>query len=313
MKLINLLARLPQSVVMTLALFLCIVVGVLDGMIGTDYSLVPFYLVPVILAAWFVGRKAGYLLSCASTLAWLVAEMAGGHYYQFEFAMYWNDFMELLLFLLTALVVSALKGALELANGMARTDHLTGLPNRRQYYEFVTGEMRRNHRYNQPFTVAYIDIDNFKTINDTRGHAEGDNLLRQVAAIIAATIRKTDTVARLGGDEFALLLPETDEDTAVTVAAKVRQQLKEYVERSWTVSFSMGMVTYLKSPTTIDEVIGRADRLMYEVKEMSKDALRREVVGEWTSPVVEAVNLIDHLSSRLSSGLVFLANSSSRT
>jgi diguanylate cyclase (GGDEF)-like protein len=298
---------------MTLALFLCIGVGVLDGISGPDYSLVPFYLAPVILAAWFVGRREGYLLSCASTLAWLAAEMTGRHYNQFEFAMYWNDFMELLLFLLTALVVSALKGALEQANRMARTDHLTGLPNRRQFYEFVTGEMRRNHRYNQPFTVAYLDIDNFKTVNDSRGHAEGDNLLRQVATCIAATIRKTDTVARLGGDEFALLFPETDGETALTVAAKVRQQLKKDVEPCWTISFSMGMVTYLKSPAAIDQVIGRADRLMYEVKEMSKDALRREVVGEWTSPVVEAVNLIDHLSSRQSSGLVFLANSSSRT
>lgn len=280
MKLVDLLARLPRSVVTALALLLCVVVGVADGISGPDYSLVPFYLVPVILASWYVGRKAGYLLSCASAMAWLMAEMTGRHYYRLDFALYWNDFMELLLFLLTALVVSALKGALERENGMARTDHLTDLPNRRHYYELVAGEMRRNHRYDEPFTVAYLDIDNFKTVNDTMGHAEGDKLLRQVAAIIAAAIRETDTVARLGGDEFALLLPETAGESALSVAAKVRQQLKKDVESRWPVSFSMGLVTYLKSPATIDEVIGRADRLMYEVKEESKDALRREVVGE---------------------------------
>jgi diguanylate cyclase (GGDEF)-like protein len=192
---------------------------------------------------------------------------------------YWNDFMELLLFLLTALVVSALKGAFEREKAIAHTDHLTGLPNRRHYYEIVTAEMRRNHRYDEPFTVAYLDIDHFKNVNDTMGHAEGDKLLRQVATVIAAAIRETDTVARLGGDEFALLLPETAGDSALSVAAKVRQRLGSDVESRWPVSFSMGLVTYLKSPATIDEVIGRADRLMYQVKDGSKDGLRREVVG----------------------------------
>lgn len=280
MKLIDLLARVPRSVVTALALLLCVVVGVVDGINGPDYSLVPFYLIPVVLAAWFVGRRAGYLISCASALAWLIAEMTGRHYYRLDFALYWNYFMKLLLFLLTALVVSALKGALERENGMARTDHLTDLPNRRHYYELVAGEMRRNHRYDEPFTVVYLDIDDFKTVDDTMGHEEGDKLLRRVATIIAAAIRETDTVARLGGDEFALLLPETAEESALTVAAKVRQQLKMDVESRWPVTFSMGLVTYLKSPATIDEVIGRAGRLMYEVKEVSKDALRREVVGE---------------------------------
>jgi len=278
--LVDFLARQPRSVVTALAVVLCIVVGVLDGLSGPDYSLVPFYLVPVVLAAWFVGRRTGYLLSFTSALVWLVAEMADGRYHRLDFVLYWNDFMELLLFLLTVLVVSALKGALEREHGIALTDQVTGMPNRRHFYALVTGEIRRNHRYDTPFTIAYLDIDNFKTVNDTMGHAEGDNLLRQVGAIIAGAIRETDTVARLGGDEFALLLPETARESALTVAVKVRQQLKKGVEGRWPVSFSMGMVTYLKSPAAIDDVVGRADRLMYEVKKGGKDALRQEVAGE---------------------------------
>lgn len=163
---------------------------------------------------------------------------------------------------------------------MSLTDQLSGLPNRRHFFELVAGEIRRNHRYDTPFTVAYLDIDNFKTVNDTLGHAKGDKLLRQVGTIIAAAVRETDTAARLGGDEFALLLPETAGESALTVAVKVRQQLKEGVERRWPVSFSMGMVTCLKSPASIDEVVGRADRLMYKVKKEGKDALRQNVVGE---------------------------------
>jgi diguanylate cyclase (GGDEF)-like protein len=280
MKLVDHLTSLPRWIVTLLALLVCVVVGVIDWLSGPDYSLVPFYLVPVTLSAWFAGRKAGYLLACVSALAWLMAEVAGKDYSKLGSAVYWNDFMELLLFLLTALVVSALKGAFEREQEIARTDHLTGLPNRRCYFEIVTAEIRRNHRYYEPFTVAYLDIDYFKNVNDTLGHAEGDKLLRQVATVIAAAIRETDTVARLGGDELALLLPETSEESALSVAAKVRQQLKKEVEIHWPVSFSIGMVTYLKSPATIDEVLGRADRLMYEVKEQGKDALRWEVVGE---------------------------------
>jgi len=280
MKLVEILAGLSKPAVTALSLLLCLVVGVVDWVSGPDYSFAPFYLIPVIVTAWFVGRRVGYALSLASALAWLLAELAGRRRYQGEFSLYWNDLMELLLFLLAALVVSALKGALERENEMARTDHLTGKPNRRQYFELVAGELRRNHRYGEPFTIAYLDIDNFKTVNDTVGHAEGDELLRQVAASISASIRDTDTVARLGGDEFALLLPETAGDSALTAAAKVRRQLKIDVESRWPVTFSMGLVTYLKAPATIDEVIGRADRLMYQVKEEGKDALRLEVVGD---------------------------------
>ena len=279
MKLVNFIAKLPRSVITAFALLFCMLVGVVDKISGPVYSLVPLYLAPVVLVAWFVGRKTGYLLSCVSALSWLVAEITGRHYNKFDLAIYWNDIMQLMLFLLTSLVVSALKGALEREKDVSRTDLLTGMPNSRHFYELVSGEIRRNHRYDEPFSIAYLDIDNFKTVNDSRGHGEGDKLLRLVAAIIAAAIRETDTVARLGGDEFALLLPETAKESALTAVTKVQQQLRNDVENSWSVTFSIGLATYLKSPSTRDEVLGRADRLMYEVKEENKNSLRWEVVG----------------------------------
>ena len=97
MKLVIFLSKLKQSALLVLALFLCGVVGVVDALNGSAYSIVPFYLVPVVLAAWFLGRKTGYFLSCMSALSWLVAEMVSRHYYKFDLAMYWNDFMELML------------------------------------------------------------------------------------------------------------------------------------------------------------------------------------------------------------------------
>jgi diguanylate cyclase (GGDEF)-like protein len=135
-------------------------------------------------------------------------------------------------------------------------------------------EIRRSRRYNDPFTVIYLDIDNFKTVNDTQGHSEGDRLLRQVASTLTTAVREIDTVARLGGDEFGLLLPESDGDAAVTVATKISAGLKAQVEQHWPVTFSIGMVTYLTAPESADEMIRVADKLMYEVKESGKDELR---------------------------------------
>jgi GGDEF domain-containing protein len=224
MRLIVFLSKLHRFAILALSLIICSVVGVVDAMSGPVYSMAPFYLAPVVIAAWFVGRKAGYFISFVSALSWLVAEMVGRQYYKFDLAMYWNDCMELTLFLMTSLVVSALKGALEREKEVSRTDLLTGMPNRRHFFELVSGEIRRNHRYDEPFSIAYLDIDNFKTVNDLRGHAEGDKLLRLVAAVISAAIRETDIVARLGGDEFALLLPETARESALTALTKVQQQ-----------------------------------------------------------------------------------------
>lgn len=280
MKLLASLAKIPRSLVLALALLLSVTVGVVGGIVGHAYSLMPFYLVSVILAAWCIGKKAGYLLSFTCSLGWLASEITTGAFLYADFAMYWNDVMKLLLFILTTTVISALKKALDRENLLARTDHLTGMPNRRSYYEAVAGEIRRNLRYYDPFTIAYLDIDNFKNVNDTRGHAEGDKLLKLVASVLTHSVREIDTVARLGGDEFALLLPETGGEAAVKVANKVRQRLKTSVENNWPVTFSIGLVTYQKSPTTIDEVIGRADRLMFEAKEAGKNAVHREVVGE---------------------------------
>lgn len=125
----------------------------------------------------------------------------------------------------------------------------------------------------------HILISIISRLFDTKGHAEGDRLLRRVGRILSKAIRETDMAARLGGDEFALLLPETGGESALAVANIVRQQLHKNVESRWPVTFSIGMVTYLKSPATIDEVSGRADRLMYKAKEASKDAMHLDVVG----------------------------------
>ena len=211
--------------------------------------------------------------------AWLTADMAGKTYHALPLALIWNEIMELSLFLFAAYVISALKEKLDNEEEVARTDQLTGIANRRRFCEVADDEIRRSRRYNNPFTVIYLDIDNFKTVNDTQGHSEGDRLLRQVASTLTAVIRESDMVARLGGDEFGLLLPETGSEAAFTIATKIRAGLKAHVEQHWpVVTFSIGMVTFPKAPASSNEMIHMADQLMYEVKDSGKDELRHLII-----------------------------------
>jgi diguanylate cyclase (GGDEF)-like protein len=188
--------------------------------------------------------------------------------------------MELGFFLVVSYILSALKSSLEQQKLTARTDHLTGIPNRRCFYDLAALEMNISRRYQHPFTVIYIDIDNFKTVNDTLGHSAGDSLLRLVSATIRDNIRTADIVARLGGDEFALLLPESGSEAAQAAIRKVRKSLEDVVQSNWPVTFSIGMVTYLKPPPTVDEMIKRADDLMYSVKDKGKDMVRHEIADD---------------------------------
>jgi len=278
-QIVDRLEYLPRSIVLILALCLCILVGVVDSICGPEYSFVTLYFIPIFIGAWYLGRLAGYFLSFACATTWLITEMLGRPFQGYNFAIYWNDFMELMLFLMTAIVVSSLRGALDRENELARTDHLTELPNRRFYYELVASEIRRNQRYGDPFTIVFIDIDNFKIINDKQGHTEGDSLLHRIAGSMASSVRNTDTVARVGGDEFALLLPNTGEVSAQRVAKKLSQQLKIDIEGKWPITFSLGLATYNQTNGNIDDVIGLADMNMYKVKNGGKNSMSHEVVG----------------------------------
>jgi diguanylate cyclase (GGDEF)-like protein len=257
-----------------------VVTGILDIVTGPDYSLSLFYLGGVVFTAWHAGRKPAVFMAAIGTLFWLVASISGKQYTEYPFSLFWNDFIELGLFLFAAFVISALKELLVQAVENSRTDPLTGIANRRRFYEQAEEEIRRVRRYRDPFTLLYIDIDNFKTVNDTLGHNEGDRLLMLVASTIRSNIRESDTVARLGGDEFGLILPKTGEQEAVTVAGKMRAALKAIVEEKWPVTFSIGMIPYREAPASTDEMVLAADHLMYEVKSTGKNEIRHRVVPE---------------------------------
>ncbi|WDH79101.1 GGDEF domain-containing protein [Microbacterium esteraromaticum] len=139
----------------------------------------------------------------------------------------------------------------------SNTDELTGVLNRRGFLGRARGELRRAHRYRRPVSIALIDLDKFKEINDGAGHAAGDDLLKTLTAQWISLSRSSDTVGRLGGDEFALLLPETDEQDARVVLRRMRG----LASHPW----SWGVVQALPSES-VDDVLARADAQMYDRK-----------------------------------------------
>jgi diguanylate cyclase (GGDEF)-like protein len=250
-------------------------VGILDYLTGYELAFSLFYLIPVSLVTWLVSRRLGMLLAFASAVVWLTADVTAGNLYSHPFIYAWNTLIRLGFFVLTVLLLSTLKRTLEREKESARTDYLTGAANSRLFYDLVQMEIGRYQRYERPFTVVDLDLDNFKTVNDRFGHAAGDQVLRSVVSSIRKYLRKTDVVARLGGDEFALLLPETGQESARIVLAKIQDGLLQEMRRGdWPVTFSVGVLTCTAMPATLDELMRRADELLYTVKGAGKNAIQ---------------------------------------
>jgi diguanylate cyclase (GGDEF)-like protein len=176
-------------------------------------------------------------------------------------------------FILVSFLLPALKER-EREKEIARRDDLTGAANRRQFFEVAQAELERFQRYQHPFTIVYFDIDDFKTVNDQRGHQIGDQLLCSVVNRAKLVLRKTDFLARLGGDEFVALLPETDAEAAHIVVSKLQHALLEEMHsNNWPATCSIGVMTYLDAHLTMDELINKADAVMYSVKKNGKNAI----------------------------------------
>jgi diguanylate cyclase (GGDEF)-like protein len=156
-------------------------------------------------------------------------------------------------------------------------DDLTGLYNRRFFIESLKQEIERFRRYGNPFTLALMDIDDFKETNDTHGHIEGDRVLRDLSDMLQKSIRKTDIAGRFGGDEFALLFPETPAEQAMQLMERIASVLRE---RERPIYLSIGVTECisgmdLNEEHDIETVIGRADRALYQVKRNGKNNLSK--------------------------------------
>jgi diguanylate cyclase (GGDEF)-like protein len=279
MKITEYLGRWSKISIIALCLLLVVLVGIVDYLLGEQISAALFYLLPISISSWVVGRRAGFVMSIVSAATWISGDVVARQTTLHPLIHFWNTLMSFGFFWIVSYTLSALKTSLEQEKALARIDPLTGVINRRHFEELANMEIHRSKRFMRPFTAAYIDIDNFKIVNDRFGHDEGDKLLRHIADAMQRHLRETDIVARLGGDEFIVLLPETDYDHANMVFSKMNEYLIRLVNKQrWQVTFSIGVVTFVNPPGSVDEMIKNADALMYSGKRGGKSMIRFEVL-----------------------------------
>lgn len=270
------------------ALLAMVLVGAVDQVTGFEVSFSIFYLGPVALAAWYVDRRAGLVVALLSGLIWLTADLSAGHLYSHIAIPIWNALVRLGVFLIMATLLDKLRVRIATEERLARTDAVTGIATRRAFWEKLDYNLVFATRERSPVTVAYIDLDDFKRINDTLGHKEGDRVLRLVARALTECTRRSDVAARLGGDEFALLLPNTDQAGAETFVANARQCLRKALGSGpSSVTCSIGCVTFQGVLPGADEAIKAADALMYKVKSRGKDAVAFETLAGVTDAATQ--------------------------
>lgn len=158
---------------------------------------------------------------------------------------------------------------------LANEDSLTGLPNRRRFLERLEEEVRRAQRYGHPLALLMADLDHFKNINDTHGHAAGDVLLKRFAHVARTTLRETDLAGRLGGEEFAILLPDTGLDGACVQAERLRKAIFasviQYEGKPIFVTVSLGVAVLQSEDQNLDNLLERADSHLYEAKRAGRN------------------------------------------
>lgn len=159
----------------------------------------------------------------------------------------------------------------ELLKKLSQTDYLTGLLNRREIYEKLEKEFQRAKRYDSTFSIIIFDIDWFKSVNDTHGHHAGDQVLKEVAQLVKAMVRTTDSLARWGGEEFLILCPETSMENAGAIAQKIQASIGQhcfYV--SVKITISAGILEYYPG-LSLEDLLVAVDRKLYEAKSRGRN------------------------------------------
>jgi diguanylate cyclase (GGDEF)-like protein len=248
-------------------------ISTIGYLVGHEITVSLFFLVPIALATWYGSYRNSIMFCFLSAFIWYLVDIGSlGQPYINPLAPYWNSVIRLGLFLVTVQLLIQLKTNLNIEKGLSRTDNLTGAMNGRGFTEVAGNLFELGARHKRTTTIAYIDLDDFKKVNDEFGHGEGDRVLQVIGAILLRSVRRSDVVGRLGGDEFSIVLPETNEIGAKSIFLKLKDELAEAMKQhNWPIGFSIGVVSYDLPPAKLEEALRSADALMYHVKRNGKN------------------------------------------
>ena len=260
------------------------VIGCVDFYSGTELRVFPLYYAPISFIAWYRGGRDAFIAAVLCSLSWFGSNLLAGQSYSSDSIWVANTLMQGTSFATVGILIASLRAALIREQGLSRTDPLTSLLNSRAFYEEAARLLALCQRKGRPATVAYLDLDGFKEINDQLGHQAGDELLKSLARVLRASSRPSDLVARLGGDEFVFLFPEVGPQDAAVALERLRAALADTLGfRPGHVTGSIGAVTFLSISEDVEAMVRRADAGMYAAKEAGKNRVFLEVVGESAS------------------------------
>ncbi|MFA9445568.1 diguanylate cyclase domain-containing protein [Egicoccus sp. AB-alg6-2] len=253
----------PAGLVVTVAA--AAIVGIGFASLTGQRGLGMLYVVPVALAAVACRAVAASALAALASVTWMLsAPPAGSLAAPFALA---EGVLRFVSLCAVVVVVQGLLEMLDRAATLSGIDELTRLANRRALYNRAELEIARMRRTGSPMTVAYLDIDDFKRINDRLGHEEGDAVLRDLARLLRTRMRRTDLAARVGGDEFFLLLADTDQVEAAAFFRSLRDAFGEHLRSGDAeVSVSVGVTTIHSPPSSAEDLLRLADAVMYRAK-----------------------------------------------
>lgn len=271
--------RAPSGLAVLLLAFTAFALVVTaDYLTSYELSLSAFYVLIILAVSWFCGIWWGGFFAFFAMFCEIQIGLLTGNPFSDAAYFYVSIGNRLFAYLLIAYLTATVRSLYEQAQSAARVDFVTGVTNSTGFYEKVAVEMARHRRSRAPFSVAYVNCDYFKIINDGLGHREGDRVLKTVAQTLEATLRRTDVVARLGGDEFALVLPHTAEAEALTVIRKVCGHLdRAMTAHDWPITFSVGVGVFPRVPADVDHIIAFCGRLMQRVKALGKNKIMHRV------------------------------------
>lgn len=254
-------------------------IGWLDWMTGTELAFSAFYLLPIGYATWFGGRRIGLGASLVGAIAFPAMEILSERVYSSAWIPIWNASIRLITLSVVTLLLDGLLRQLAHVTALSQVDPLTGVLRGNRVMELLSHEIERARRYGHPFSAAYIDVDDFKKVNDTHGHAAGDEVLRRVGSAMRNSMRASDLCARMGGDEFFVVMPEADGTAARTIIERLQRELAAASSGGPRVTFSIGVVTFEQPPQDADTAVTRVDELMYDVKRSGKNSFRHQTAA----------------------------------
>jgi diguanylate cyclase (GGDEF)-like protein len=261
------------------SVYFCHRIRLCGDFFGNNYvDLRLLFVIPVLLASWYGGRKTGAAIALLSAIALLTTNYSLHFYNVNTISAAYDLLVALLVYLFISIIVTNFRKVHSVEIVAADTDTLTGVSSSRKFYADLENEINRSRRYGHSFSLVYLDVDDFKNINDTLGHPIGDELLIRLSKSLQTSLRATDIIARIGGDEFVCLLPETERMAAKSALLKAEKALKGSMEKyGWDVSFSIGVITFEKPPNDALQAVKLVDDLMYKVKRGSKNDIAYQV------------------------------------